>query len=1422
MKKSFRFRALTAMLCLMVLASVGLLTIGVAAESTADPTYEQNQVKAEELTVWMFSLTRQYDARAVRQGDATLSRQTNTLILSNYFPQIGQILNKDTQDSTAQDLSEDFALLRAKTDLAAKITWIAFSHGVIELDANGNPVNTEQNIPYDDLLRYRAQIDGITDLKKLSEEFGDSLCVVMNRSVFKQKISALPVELGVPENDTVERVITNAITEIRSCPGYDVSTANPDISREDYLLDGVMFAAIYESARASIQLERYRYDALAEYREIYTLLGQEESILPERLATFELLLRSADNAKTVNDALLRAANSLLDDALPDNGKKYVPAYRASLRAAFDAAANASDLVGVCDLSVFLDGSDTSVAPFAFLRFSPCVIAKDTVFEDVADPILKALIDDYVKTGGILESCQSTDALEFEVARAQLRKALYASFLQYGEQIEQTTPSANAQSLLHALREIYFTADADVLAVLLTAESPEEACAQILLRADTEMADKLRMAEAFRFVAKHVQILEGHDLAEDTARQKLVDAIADFSALHENTKSKLASEQKKLNEKYRDLSIPDIKDGNGTTDYDTADAARALRQSALDKLIGNLFACDATTTPPAAFKAFADECVKRADAVLALLEKYSEILSVSSYPLYADTDKAALFSAIDKALQILTEIPQNPPFDCNTQATVTTTALHLDRLATIAEIALAVNGSTLDAILRTQQDATEAILLATSQEQILSLRASAVFRIGALRQANALKNALNAWEQELLTLDALSAAEASDYAAQTSALRDIIAIIEQYRSPDEQAALETSVLRFEQELGALRASAIAENLASAKQSFFEQIEQLAKKNTDTVLGFVYLSDKERDASKAHIDELVQGFGRQSATANDYDVLRDLFAEVLGRMAEAMAAAEESEEKACRERITKDWDSSFAQPQHYSAEQYALVQKLLDEYRASLSSAIGIDGMLRVRDEANARLSAVPTVLDDAKEAAKAQLEEVFEKLSKNRTRYSESTWSNIEEIYANALSIIQNESDISKTDYVSNIAKEKGELLQNARCDILYSVENGLWGSLSSPGNIPLDATFGATTFDPSQAQDAYQSAIQKEKVIGSDGHAVDNSVLSRLRRSELLTGICLTYSESATGPCRITLQLASDLIGENIWGVVFVREDGCVEFYHCEVEEGLISFDISHFSDYYIVSEKPTSLWFLIILLSVILALEAIAIGVLLLRRWRKRRTQNVMALLPLTPLAMTQRIVPDGAPAALIILGLLNIIGALILFMLIREEIVTQGRQSPCEQEPLSTPICEPAPPPPAQAEVLTEEITEEPELKPAPLSSVSVAEANERISDREAKSQMETREAPLHYPTGKKFEINIDVISSHFEKGETVCLETLKERGLIPKSTQAIKILARGSLDKPLCVLAHDFSVAAVKMILLTGGEAILIERKPAPSKK
>ena len=70
----------------------------------------------------------------------------------------------------------------------------------------------------------------------------------------------------------------------------------------------------------------------------------------------------------------------------------------------------------------------------------------------------------------------------------------------------------------------------------------------------------------------------------------------------------------------------------------------------------------------------------------------------------------------------------------------------------------------------------------------------------------------------------------------------------------------------------------------------------------------------------------------------------------------------------------------------------------------------------------------------------------------------------------------------------------------------------------------------------------------------------------------------------------------------------------------------------------------------------------------------------------------------------------------------------------------------------------------------------------------------------------------INIDVISTYFDNGDVVTLEAMKEK--IPgfkKNITYVKVLARGTLNKALTVEADDFSVEAVKMILLTGGRVV-----------
>ena len=75
----------------------------------------------------------------------------------------------------------------------------------------------------------------------------------------------------------------------------------------------------------------------------------------------------------------------------------------------------------------------------------------------------------------------------------------------------------------------------------------------------------------------------------------------------------------------------------------------------------------------------------------------------------------------------------------------------------------------------------------------------------------------------------------------------------------------------------------------------------------------------------------------------------------------------------------------------------------------------------------------------------------------------------------------------------------------------------------------------------------------------------------------------------------------------------------------------------------------------------------------------------------------------------------------------------------------------------------------------------------------------------------TGKKGIINLDSLSKNFEAGAHVTIERLREKHLIANDVKIIKVLAKGSINKPLIVEADDFSLTAVKMIVLTGGRVI-----------
>ena len=140
---------------------------------------------------------------------------------------------------------------------------------------------------------------------------------------------------------------------------------------------------------------------------------------------------------------------------------------------------------------------------------------------------------------------------------------------------------------------------------------------------------------------------------------------------------------------------------------------------------------------------------------------------------------------------------------------------------------------------------------------------------------------------------------------------------------------------------------------------------------------------------------------------------------------------------------------------------------------------------------------------------------------------------------------------------------------------------------------------------------------------------------------------------------------------------------------------------------------------------------------------------------------------------------------------------------ETPAEEAPVEEAPVEEAP---AEIHIVDHQVVEE------DIIQVDATKADMIISDEQAEELIETviRESNEKPKSNKCHEINLDVICENFEDGETVNLETLKEKALISKKAERVKILARGVMTKRLTVVADKFSIQAVKMIGLAGGLA------------
>jgi large subunit ribosomal protein L15 len=67
---------------------------------------------------------------------------------------------------------------------------------------------------------------------------------------------------------------------------------------------------------------------------------------------------------------------------------------------------------------------------------------------------------------------------------------------------------------------------------------------------------------------------------------------------------------------------------------------------------------------------------------------------------------------------------------------------------------------------------------------------------------------------------------------------------------------------------------------------------------------------------------------------------------------------------------------------------------------------------------------------------------------------------------------------------------------------------------------------------------------------------------------------------------------------------------------------------------------------------------------------------------------------------------------------------------------------------------------------------------------------------------------ELDLDYISAHFGEGETVCLESMRDKKLLKSAANGIVVLNNGELTRKVTIVADRISKGAREAILAAGG--------------
>lgn len=1348
----------TARIAILILL-VSLLTACFGIFAFADTGYQESNALYAQSKVELLRARRyeHYFTKLDEDGDNIEGRTCEVIL--GYSNAIEALLVGDRAQSL--DLTADIDLLYSKGMSSGILAWIYFYHTDGQASDAISQVYEAQ----------KQQIDGKTanelDFFKGAEGKRPEVEKCYTRllhSIYTEKIKALGSEA---DSEDVSTIIKAALLRLGSDCSYDESESGGGEDAKNYV-------AFYENLRKGVSEQRNRDKTKSELRYAF------ERIMPNvdfesfsGLAPFFDALKTAKKPVEMNELLLEALEELLKGVKTDGAiyrTEFIESKLSAVNAVINAENSKSEPVVAAVSHLFEDY--TLKLAISDAKDSLCRLAKEQGKNYSADRLsqLQNIVSEYNGDGKIFDSAKTREALATEQSRAEARCFWLDVYLS-------SLDGANAYRGDHSavtdkIKSLYESTDKAICAGSRDGEAEPDSRLSGDIAALTDLVSD---AEVIEFYLLFDAIIKKEQIkAED--REALESALTSASELSALSMAKLDAVLTSLGEKY----MVSVKDAINATVI--SDGAESVRRETAQRLFGLV---DRLSVKDNGGNFIFKELIASANAIIKKINETKRVLDAYNDEYLSGVRK---FFA-DKAKE-------------------------------------AADGR-----------ATEIINADEGREtEIADLAIDEILRISALEKLHQ------------------SAEEYSDVSGVSELLE---------RAADGIGAYcgRTSINSYlEERLAELDSLILANEKRVSKQTLSDYSKNLGAE----ISTYKFISDEQKATFLSKLElALVAETGKIDAR-EDLSSVREAMGVGRGELEKIADEAKSAEIAECLTDSKSKLGAAAGDKADYSEENYKKIEAVYGAYFEKLESGASVSEILAALDEGVTKLGEIEDLLQTAQRVWGEELYKAYNSLMEKRHCYSAENLEQIEGTYRRTLAELSVIGDVSKHTEVEPLVKGRIELMKNINLDKLYTKDglfgegsdimipedydpyyDGYIGAISASNGIPSDLVLKIDGVGKEGIAKKIKTAATRRLISLIDGGSASKDIIKLLKNCHVIEGIEIDLGRQVSAgqkTFKVSLLLPSGVNASDVRGVVFVHENGAVEFLEVTPGTGMIEFATTHFSTFYIIGDRGINLVPWIVCLGIIILCELIAIAILVLRRRKRKVAIYALAM----PVLAATRYQPKNGNIVLAIMGAAALaLGGIVAYLLYLEYaekkrqrlVVLQGSseaKAASESQDAERETEEMSEVAVLTCEQLTEgEIAESdtPSTMPPkmllgdistlaePLASVSADEADLLMSDSEAKelqrSEGDEYEDPEVYSGTKKAEINIDTISEMFGEGETVNLNTLKEKRLLQKNVGYVKVLARGVLDKPLVVVAQDFSVEAAKMIFLTGGRAIVTHR-------